>query len=113
MTDAISSINSAAAVPGPPVPNPSAAPFQAAAAAAQPRQAGAGDLQAIAAELNQHAQETQTDLRFQVDKITGQEVISVIDAQNNQVLLQIPGPQALATAQSLQRLRLQLMDQQA
>lgn len=112
MTDAISSISSAAAVVAA-GSSPSAAVPPAADAATQPPQPVAGGLHAIAAALNQHAQETQTDLRFQVDKTTGQEVISVIDAQNNQVLLQIPGAQALATAQSLQRLKLQLMDQQA
>ena len=71
------------------------------------------DLPAAVAALNQHAQDLQTSLHFQVDKITGQLVVSVIDTQNNQLLLQIPGQEALAIAQSLEPLQLQLMKQTA
>jgi flagellar protein FlaG len=120
MTDPISSLNPGTALPG------SAAGQAGASAAQRPgeagaketqqieaQQAGTPELQAIAATLNQRAQDLQTDLRFQVDKLTGEMVISVIDTQNNQVLLQVPGPEALAIAQSLQRLKMQLMDQKA
>jgi len=77
------------------------------------KQASAQEMQALAAALNQHVQDLQTSLHFQVDKITGQMVLSVIDTQNNQVLMQVPSPEALAIAQSLQRFKLQLMNQTA
>lgn len=71
------------------------------------------DLHALAATLNQRADELQTSLHFQVDKVTGQMVISVIDSQTNQVLMQVPGEEALAIAQSLEHSQLQLMKQSA
>jgi uncharacterized FlaG/YvyC family protein len=74
---------------------------------------GAPDLHELAVTLNQHAQELQTSLHFQVDKITGQMVISVIDTQDNQVLMQVPNPEALAVAQSLEHLKMQLMNKTA
>jgi flagellar protein FlaG len=76
-------------------------------------QTGGADLQAMADALNQRAQDLQTSLHFQVDKITGQEVMSVIDTQTNQVLLQVPSEEALAIAQSLERMQAQLLDQKA
>ena len=71
------------------------------------------DLHVAVAVLNQHAQDLQTSLHFRVDQITGQLVISVIDTQDNRVLMQVPGEEALAIAQSLEHLHMQLMKQSA
>lgn len=71
------------------------------------------DPHAIAAVLNQHAQDLQTSLHFKVDGVTGQLVISVVDTTDNQVLLQIPSQEALAIAQSLERMHPQLMSKTA
>ncbi|WP_036517085.1 flagellar protein FlaG [Nevskia soli] len=112
MTDPITSVVAAAPLRGSAggTSNPSAA------VAAPPQHAGvapvaAPDLHDLAAALNQRAQDLQTSLHFRVDQITGQLVISVIDTQDNQVLLQVPGQEALAVAQSLERMQMQLMKQ--
>jgi len=123
MTDPISSIIQSVLAPAPATNragdagNAAAAgaqpPGNDASVAAKPSQSTLPALQAVAAALNQHAQNLQTSLHFQVDKITGQLVVSVIDTQNNQLLLQIPGQEALAIAQSLEPLQMQLMKQTA
>jgi flagellar protein FlaG len=109
MTDPISGISPIPAAPA----HAAAAPAPAAAEPAAPAPALAPDLHGLAAALNQHAQELQTSLHFRVDGITGQLVISVIDTKDNQVLMQVPGEEALAIAQSLERLHPQLMKQSA
>src|SRR5579859_8115695 len=109
MTDPVSSAMAAT-----PVSLNPAQPYVAApTAAAVPRQVHAAatpaDLHAIAEALGKAFQPTQTDLHFQVDKITGQMVISVIDAQDGKTLLQIPGEEALAVAQSLEQQQARLI----
>jgi len=125
MTDPIGGVGSMAALPGGatnagamPVVElaPSTTADSSIAAAAQPEaapQASQAEMHALAAALNQHVQDLPTSLHFQVDRITGQMVLSVIDTQSNQVLMQVPSPEALAIAQSLQRLKVQLMNQTA
>jgi len=71
------------------------------------------DMQAVTDALNAKAQELQTSLRFQIDKTTGRTVISVIDDLDGKVLIQIPDEEALAVAQSLQRMQAQLVQQRA
>ncbi len=71
-------------------------------------------LQDVATTLNQHVQQLQTSLHFQIDQVTGQLVMSVLDSETQKVLLQVPGAQALAIAQSLQHLlHPQLMNETA
>jgi flagellar protein FlaG len=123
MTDPVSGI--AAATPltsfmaGTAQPAVAAVPDQsqpaAASAPASPAPYGQvpASLQAVAQALTQAFQPTQTDLRFQVDKVTGQMVISVIDAHDGKTLLQIPGEEALAIAQSLEQLQAHLIQRQA
>ncbi len=118
MTDPIGSLSPVAAFPGGGT-DAGAIPSAAVSAPALPSPPAADskavnpDMQALAEALNQHVQDLQTSLHFQVDKVTGQMVLSVIDLQNNQVLMQVPSPEALAIAQSLQHLKLQLMNQTA
>ena len=111
MTDPISNTSSNPnTAPVYPAAAVASAPAHAAAQARVPQQA---DLESIAAALNQRAQDLQTSLHFQVDHVTGQLVISVIDTQDNRVLMQAPSQEALAIAQSLERLQMQLMKQSA
>lgn len=118
MTDTIGLIGAAsvpvnpaaAAVPAQPE---TAAPAIVPAGQTPPAAARPPDLEAVSAALNQHAQGLQTSLRFQVDKLTHQLVISVIDTQNEQLLMQIPSEEALAIAQSLEKFQAQLLDKQA
>ncbi len=71
-------------------------------------------LQDVATTLNQHVQHLQTSLHFQIDQVTGQLVMSVLDTETQKILLQVPGAQALAIAQSLQHLlHPQLMNETA
>jgi len=84
----------------------------AAATGAQQKQAQP-DLHELASSLNQYAQNLRTSLHFQVDHTTGELVISVIDTQTNQVLMQVPNQEALAVAQSLARMQAQLLQQKA
>ena len=110
MTDPISSVVAVAAPRG----SAGGTSNNPVAVAAGPQHAGAPpptDLHDLAAALNQRAQDLQTSLHFRVDQITGQLVISVVDTQDDQVLLQIPGQEALAVAQSLERMQMQLMKQ--
>lgn len=109
MTDPINSISPVA----PATVQTSAAPTAATADSAAQPPAPAPDLHGLAAALNQHAQELQTSLHFQVDGITGQLVISVIDTKDNQVLMQVPSEEALAVAQSIERLHPHLMRKSA
>ncbi|MDR3416476.1 MAG: flagellar protein FlaG [Nevskia sp.] len=95
------------------VPAPVADVAQAAAAAAAQKQQAAPDLHDVASALNQYAQDMHTSLHFQVDHTTGQLVISVIDTQTNQVLMQVPNEEALAIAQSLAHMQAQLLQRKA
>lgn len=117
MADSISGIAGLGAIPGLILPVEAQAPVQQSAPAApaapsHPAQAPP-DLQQVAAALNQYAQDLHLSLHFQVDRTTGQMVLSVIDTQNNQLLLQVPNEEALAIAQSLARMQAQLLQQKA
>ncbi|MFI4979182.1 MAG: flagellar protein FlaG [Nevskiales bacterium] len=111
MTDPISSVVAAAAPRGSAGGTPNIPAAATTAGQQHPGTAAAPDLHDLAAALNQRAQDLQTSLHFRVDQITGQLVISVVDTQDNQVLLQVPGQEALAVAQSLERMQIQLMKQ--
>lgn len=111
MTDPISSTSPITAATASTSAAPAATTADSAAPAQEPAQAP--DLHGLAASLNQHAQDLQTSLHFQVDGITGQLVISVIDTKDNQVLMQVPSEEALAVAQSIERLHPQLMRKSA
>lgn len=73
---------------------------------------GAPLTQAVA-ELNRYVAGTRTDLRFAVDAEAGQLVVSIIDAENGQVLRQMPSLEALRIARYLEHDRLGLIRQRA
>ena len=64
-------------------------------------------------ELNRYVAGTRTDLRFAVDTDAGQLVVSIIDAENGQVLRQMPSVEALRIARYLEHDRLGLIRQRA
>lgn len=113
MTDPLGSATSTVVVPAAAAPLPAAAAVAASPKPPAPPSPAPPDLQAIAASLRQAFQPVQTDLHFQVDKVTGQMVISVIDAHDGKTLLQIPGEEALAIAQSLEQRQASLIQRQA
>lgn len=72
-------------------------------------QAGASSESAQSAEaamtqVNDHLQQTGTELRFRVDKATGRTVFKIIDPENGKVLLQVPSDEMLALARNLKAL---------
>jgi uncharacterized FlaG/YvyC family protein len=114
MTNPVSGATAANLAAGP--AQPAATPRPATSSeVAEPAPAAAApvDLKAVAEALSKAFHPTQTDLRFQVDKLTGQMVISVIDAQDGKTLLQIPDQEALAVAQSLAESQAHLIQRQA
>lgn len=70
-------------------------------------------LKSAAQAMTQSPEARQTDLRFQVDKLTEQLVVSVIDSKNGTVLLQMPSAEALSIAQSLETEQMKLLDRKA
>jgi flagellar protein FlaG len=120
MSDPVSSITAATPLPAVATPAPIAAPVAVASSSSSssspssvPAASVPADLHTVAEALSKAFQPAQTDLHFQVDKITGQMVISVIDTQDGKTLLQIPGEEALAIAQSLQQMQANLLQRRA
>jgi flagellar protein FlaG len=52
--------------------------------------------------LEEFMSETQRSLRFRVDEASGRTVITVLDAETNEVVRQIPPPEFLAVVRHLQ-----------
>lgn len=65
------------------------------------------------AELNRYVAGSRTDLQFAVDQEAGRLVVSIIDAENGQVLRQMPSVEALRIARYLEHDRLGLIRQRA
>ncbi len=62
---------------------------------------GAGDLTQAVSQLNDHVQNIQRDLQFSIDIESGNIVVKVIDAKNEQVIRQMPTEEALRLAKDL------------
>jgi flagellar protein FlaG len=63
----------------------------------------AADVERAVQRLSELVSETQRSLRFQVDEISGRTVITVLDAETNEVVRQIPPPEFLAVVRHLER----------
>ncbi len=63
--------------------------------------------------LNDRVQNVQRNLEFTIDEISGNTVISVIDAETEEVIRQIPPETALNAAKNLQRLEGLLLSAEA
>lgn len=94
-----------------PLPVSAPAVAETAAEAATPDD-GAALNQAVA-ELNRYVTGSRTDLQFAVDQDAGRLVVSIIDAENGQVLRQMPSVEALRIARYLEHDRLGLIRQRA
>lgn len=64
----------------------------------------AADVERALQRLTELMSETQRSLRFRVDEASGRTVITVLDAETNEIVRQIPSPEALAVARHLERL---------
>jgi flagellar protein FlaG len=62
---------------------------------------GSGDLTQAVSQLNDHVQNIQRDLQFSIDIESGNIVVKVIDAKNEQVIRQMPTEEALRMAKDL------------
>ena len=100
-----------------PVARPGVAlPLHAATAAVPEPKAVADDGAALSKaveELNRYVAGSRTDLQFAVDHDAGRLVVSIIDAENGQVLRQMPSVEALRIARYLEHDRLGLIRQRA
>lgn len=93
-----------------------ALPLKPSAATASAEAAVADDGAALGkavAELNRYVAGSRTDLQFAVDQDAGRLVVSIIDAENGQVLRQMPSVEALRIARYLEHDRLGLIRQRA
>lgn len=64
-------------------------------------EAGHGDLDALARALNDYVRQTRSDLRFEMDDVSGRVIIRLVDADTGETLRQIPGESALRVARHL------------
>ncbi len=67
-----------------------------------------GASEAAAESVNQHLQQTGSELKFQVDKATGRTIFKVVNETTGEVVLQVPSEEVLAMARNLRS-----MDKQA
>ena len=64
----------------------------------------AADVERAVQHLSELMSENQRSLRFQVDELSGRTVITVLDAETNEVVRQIPPPELLAVMRHLERI---------
>ncbi len=62
---------------------------------------------------NAYVQSTSTNLKFTLDKETGETVIRMVDTETNEVLRQIPSEEMLAISKSIDRMQGLLINRQA
>ncbi len=63
----------------------------------------AADVERALQRLTELVSETQRSLRFRIDEASGRTVITVLDAETNEVVRQIPPPEFLALVRHLER----------
>ena len=61
----------------------------------------AEDLQTAVRNINDYVQKIQRDLEFSIDDASGRQVVKVIDAENEEVIRQIPAEEMLDLARHL------------
>ncbi|MFZ1374993.1 MAG: flagellar protein FlaG [Geothrix sp.] len=92
-------VTSAAAAPKPTSPRPAPAPASRFAA-----KGPGGSPAAAAAQVNQHLQQAQPELKLQVDAGSGRTVYQVIQQGTGEVVLQIPSEEVLGMSRRLRDL---------
>ena len=79
----------------------------------------AGSQDAAVAQVNQHLQESQTDLKLQVDASSGRTVFQIVQQGTGEVVLQVPSAEVLGMSRRIRALESQagasgaLVDQQS
>lgn len=63
----------------------------------------AADLERAVEHLTELLSQTQRSLRSRIDEASGRTVITVLDAETNEIVRQIPPPELLAFARHLER----------
>ena len=67
----------------------------------QKKTESAENLQVAVSQINDHVQNLQRNLLFTVDEVTGENVVTVVDSQSEEVIRQIPSEEALDMARRL------------
>jgi len=103
MTSQITSVGSASFQLAGAVSTP--APVRSAPAPTQAVQVqGAGSQEVAVAQVNQHLQQSQTDLKLQVDAGSGRTVFQVVQQGTGQVVLQVPSAEVLGMSRRLREM---------
>ena len=106
MTSQIGSVGSAPFLPASTLSSPVAlgsAPAPTPVAQVQ----GAGRQEAAVAQVNQHLQQSQTDLKLEVDPSSGSTVFQVVQQGTGEVVLQIPSDEVLAMSRRIREMEAQ------
>lgn len=72
-----------------------------------PQAPGPGAHDAAVAQVNQHLQQTQSDLKLQVDPDSGRTIFQVVQQGTGRVLLQVPSAEVLGMSRRLRELETQ------
>jgi flagellar protein FlaG len=68
---------------------------------------GAGSQEVAVAQVNQHLQQSQTDLKLQVDAGSGRTVFQVVQQGTGQVVMQIPSEEVLGMSRRIREMEAQ------
>ena len=69
-----------------------------------------GSQDAAVAQVNQHLQQTQSDLKIQVDRGSGRAVFQVVQEGTGQVLFQVPSAEVLGMSRRVRELQAESMN---
>ncbi len=77
---------------------------------AQASAPSSGSQDAAVAQVNQHLQQTQSDLKIQVDRGSGRAVFQVVQEGTGQVLFQVPSAEVLGMSRRVRELQAESMN---
>lgn len=72
---------------------------------AQPSAPNSGSHEAAVAQVNQHLQQTQSELKIQVDQGSGRAIFQVVQEATGQVLFQVPSAEVLGMSRRVRELQ--------
>jgi flagellar protein FlaG len=67
------------------------------------REVAAAEVEQALVQLNELMQQSQRSLRFQVDKLSGRTIITVLDDVTKEIVRQIPPPELMALVRKLEQ----------
>lgn len=79
----------------------------------QPEKSSAEQMQMAVAEIRRAVAPVARNLQFSIDKETGKTIVTIVDAETNEVIRQIPGDEVLAIARAIDRMQGLLLRQKA